>query len=622
MEENNNNIVVKDLLIKKITKQNKIFENSFKTYKNYFQKDKKYIQSYLYKNNNYNILTKKKSQIQFDNFRKNYDTLKLNENSTRINSIKLTRSTNCIKSKLEETMKSTESLNNSKILSKKKIINLKKILYPLNINNAKNKYNLFNPKRPTIINDKNINSEDCEDSGLKRYLLKKFKLVGNKTHIENTILFKKQKKTDKKYFSLTNIQRYNDLINFKTFRKNLFNKDKNIEENISNISYNSSKKQLLKFIKNKNGIYILSKSCKPQFNKKRKQFFKKQLSKYNTIRHNNTHLYIHNFDNIKYKINKDNEKIDKKIKKSYSNLEILKNNLYSKRPNENTHEGLNELFYLYNKKRAKKDKIITNRILGEENDNIPIAEMIYNLDNDIDKNKKYNIINSKNITYLAQKKVNKLFHDLLIFQLPKLSNEKYNRNILYDIFIEFKNLLLLSMMKNKDINIDKKGIDFNTFFNCNTKINQQGKIIAKKIFQIFNNKTETKYMKLNNYIDGMLKMKDTNKENKLDLFFEMLNNNSDGCLTYDDIYKLSIICLQKLTLNIEDEYNFEKYKKENDKDLKIVAGLAEYFCKMIFKLVKIDINEKIPIKLLKKMIIQGGEQADYIELLFGSANFI
>ena len=178
------------------------------------------------------------------------------------------------------------------------------------------------------------------------------------------------------------------------------------------------------------------------------------------------------------------------------------------------------------------------------------------------------------------------------------------------------------MTKNKDINIYKKGIDFNTFFNCNTKINQQGKIVAKKIFNIFNNKMETKYMNINNYVDGMLKMKDINKENKLDLFFEMLNNNSDGYLTYDDIYKLSIVCLQKIALNIEDESDFVKYQKENDdKDLKIVEGLAEYFCKMIYKLVNIHINQKIPLKLLKKMIIQGGEQADYIELLFGSANF-
>ena len=46
------------------------------------------------------------------------------------------------------------------------------------------------------------------------------------------------------------------------------------------------------------------------------------------------------------------------------------------------------------------------------------------------------------------------------------------------------------------------------------------------------------------------------------------------------------------------------------------------YINLVFKLVNIDINEKIPLELLKKMIMQGGEQADYIELLFGSSNFI
>ena len=616
MEEDNNNIVVKELHLKKVIKPKKIYKNSFVAFRNYYPKDKNNIQSFLFKDNNY---TNKKS-IKSSNF----DNLIINDNSTRIKSVKLTNSSNFIKSKLEELNKSNESLNKSKILSKKKIINLKNIFYSMNANNLNNKYNLNSPKKSPIFNNKNINSDDSEeDLGLKRYLLTKFKLAGNTDYKNKDLVLGKTNKTHKKYFSLTNIQRYNDLINFKILRKNLFNGKEEKEDNINNISNNSNKAQLMNFIKNKNGIYLLSQSCKPEFNEKRKIFFKKQLNKYNTIKQHNSHLDMQSFDNIKTKMNKENKKMGKKIKKTFSKLEILKNNLMLKRPNENTNKGLDELFYLYNKKRAEKHKIITNRILGEEND-IYIAEMMNNIKNDKKTKNNFNVINnSKNITYIAQKKVDKLFHDLLIFQLPKLSNEKYIRKVLYDIFIEFKNILLLSIMKNKDINIYDKGIDFNTFFNCNTKINQQGKIIAKKIFQIFNNKIETKYMKLNNYIDGMLKIKDTNKENKLDLFFEMLNNNSDGFLTYNDIYKLSIICLQKITLNIEDEYDFEKYKKENnDKYLQIIEGLAEYFCKMIFKLVNIDINEKIPLELLKKMIIQGGEQADYIELLFGSSNFI
>ena len=77
-----------------------------------------------------------------------------------------------------------------------------------------------------------------------------------------------------------------------------------------------------------------------------------------------------------------------------------------------------------------------------------------NVKNDKKTKKNFNIINnSKNITYIAQKKFDKLFHDLLTLQMIKLSNEKFIRRVLCDIFIEFKNLFLLSMMKNKDIDI-------------------------------------------------------------------------------------------------------------------------------------------------------------------------
>ena len=76
-------------------------------------------------------------------------------------------------------------------------------------------------------------------------------------------------------------------------------------------------------------------------------------------------------------------------------------------------------------------------------------------------------------------------------------------------------------------------------------------------------------------------------------------------------------------INLETMDDFEKAKKDknNHKSISVIENLADFFSKMIFKLVNIDIKEKIPLKLLKKMIIQGGEQADYIEFLFGSGNF-
>ena len=589
MKNYNDNNMENEIKFNTIIKPKNIIKKAFITFRSDKIKNRISIQPYLLKKNK---LQKKKTI--------NFDSTKYNNYSTKINNL----SSNLIKSAIEESLKSLETSSTNRLFSKKKLVNLK------NIFNSDNKNDIFDSYINSPIIKKNVENEDL---GLKRYLLTKFKLAGNPNYKDSfTSNFRK---SNQKYFSFMDIQHYyNNFIKFKTIKKNLFKNKK--EEDLSDTSLNTTISPK-KFLKDKNGIYLLNNTCRPNFNKYRKTFFKKQLNKYSCKKHHNSHLNIFkNFEKVKNKINSDNKVMSKKVKKAFSELDIIKKDIYSKK------QSIEQLFYTYNKKRGIKEKIITNRILGEKNENNTFIEMSNNSEKENAKKKKFSIINSKNITFMAEKKVNKLFHDLLIFQLPKLPKKKYIRKVLYDIFIEFKNLLILSMMKNKDINIYKKGIDFNTFYNCNTKINQQGKIIGKKIFEIFNNKTDTKYMNLNHYIDGMLKIKESNKENKLDLFFEMLNNNSDGCLTYDDIYKLSIICLQKITLNIEDEADFEKYIKENDdKDIKIVEGLAEYFCKMIFKLVSVDIKEKIPLKLLKKLIIQGGEQADYIELLFGSSNF-
>ena len=603
MKENNCEKIINEHDIKRIFKQKNFSENSFNTFRNFYHSDRSSIKTYIYKD-------KMKNKNYFFN-NNNFNTTRINENSTKLNSIKLTNSSNFIRSRIEESTKTRETCDKN---HKQKIINLKNIFN----SNHKIKNNiLYSSKSSIIVNNKNKYTKE-DKSGIKRYLLRKFNLIGNIQNKEKTFHIV----SHRKYFSLTNIQRYSDLIKFKSIKKKLFNnsiKNEKKEINLNNISLYENKAQK-DFLKDVNGIYLLKK-FNLNFSKNRKEYLRKKLNKLNKTKIHKSHLDIYdNIETIKLKINEDNNNMKKNIENEFSELSTLKNSYNAKRPNENTHKGLEQLYYLYNKKRAKDEKIVTNRILDDEEKYSNLAEMMPLKDKKINNNIK--IINPHNIIYIAQNKVNKLFHDLLIFQLPKLPEEKYIRKVLYDIFIEFKNLLLLSMMKNKDIDIYKKGIDFNTFFNCNTKINQQGRIIAKKMFQVFNNNMDTKYMNLNSYIDGMLKIKDSNKENKLNLFFEILDNNSDGCLTYDEIYKLSIICLQKITLNIEEEDDIEKLKNDNNKnDIEIVKGLAEYFCKMIFKLVNIDIKEKIPTKLLKKMIIQGGEQADYIELLFGSSNF-
>ena len=371
------------------------------------------------------------------------------------------------------------------------------------------------------------------------------------------------------------------------------------------------------FIKNKFGIYLYKRKY---INEHYSFLIKGETSKIiNNKKEKKPKIDIFNyFNKLKANFLEENKAMRKKIKSSYSALEYKKKLVNEKKDNIYTPKGFRKLFFEFNKQSAKKENILTNLYI---NPNKNPSKKLYTFGEKIEASK---IINENNIANLAINKVNKLYHDLLIFQLPNLDEKIYIRKILYDIFIEFKNMLTLSMMKNKNINIYKKGLDFETFYNCNTKINQQGQILAKRIFKIFNNKSDTKFMPFENYVKGMLKLKNTDKENKLNLFFDLLDENSKGFMTYDDIYKFGIISLQKITLNLETMEDFEKAKKNKDKkmDVEVIENLADYFSRMIFKLVNIDIKENIPLKLLKKMIIQGGEQADYIEFLFGSGNFV
>ena len=77
-----------------------------------------------------------------------------------------------------------------------------------------------------------------------------------------------------------------------------------------------------------------------------------------------------------------------------------------KRPDENNKNGLEELIYLYNRKRAKKENIITNRVIDDNNS----VNYFNKMKNQI---KKYNDLNKNNIVLIEQKKVDKLFHDLI-----------------------------------------------------------------------------------------------------------------------------------------------------------------------------------------------------------------
>ena len=536
-------------------------------------------------------LLKKKKEISKNNNINNNDinTIFSNDNSLRnSNSFNLN---NFNKSKILGTSNSTQ---NNKILTKStKYVDLKSIF----INSPRNtSSNNFFPKKISNIK--------------KHYMIK-----NNQNENFKSSLLKRNKGLLNNRFSYSNILRYNDFIKF-----DKINKAKSINSDTNNNETSkSSMTERVKssFLKDQNGMYLYKNKYINEYFSFIKKYDLNQFIKERRQKKTKKEIFDY-FNKLKTNFLKENNIIRKKIKSSYSSLENKKNEINYKNSIINSSKEFRKIFISFNKERAKKEKIKTNIYLNESKN--PNAEKYDNLDNETISCK---YINDNNVTYYAINKIDKIYHDLLVFNLPDLDNKIYIRKLLYDIFIEFKNMLLLSMAKNRNINLEKNCLDLDSFYNCNTKVNQQGLIVAKKLFNVFNNKSDNKYLSLENYVNGMLILKDSSRENKLNLFFDMLDENSKGYMTYDDIYKFGVISLQKITFNFEsiDDYNKAKNNK-NNMDIKIIETLADYFSRMIFKLVNIDIKGHIPLELLKKFVLQGGEQADNIEFLFGSGNFV
>ena len=103
-------------------------------------------------------------------------------------------------------------------------------------------------------------------------------------------------------------------------------------------------------------------------------------------------------------------------------------------------------------------------------------------------------------------------------------------------------------------------------------------------------------------------LNDKNKENRLNLFFDLLDENSNGCFSYDEIYKFSLICLQKMTLNIDDEID------TTSQDFIFQTDLIVQTFKFMFNSNKSTNSENLKnyIKIVEQLFLQQIYLSDFI----------
>jgi len=526
------------------------------------------------------------------------------------------------KFKNKNTPLKTESNKKSSITFDRTNFTKNKSFEKLNFNEVLNfNFGLQNPAQLKVINTTVLTMNSPEKNNNNQN-------SSNKNSIKKSPLFNKS--TNSKF----NKTKY--LIGYSFTNRKEKSTKKNKKEKLISLD---------KYFKNKNGILRLPRLSSVPKNKK---ILSKNIYLNDTGDKNMTmikkSIEEKDFNKLKQLIEQDNDLMNQQISARLKRLEETKEKYKLERPNEDTEEGLEKLFEKYNTKRAKEKNIKTNLSLKKKEDNNSLINigtkeksdfyMKYRFNNILmdtkgnprlllkleeEKNRPEKITDFEIATLAnrANRKVEKCFPDLCAFNLPKVlrQNKEYNLKLLYDVFIEFKSLLKCGMVHNKNLNLDKQGIDFDTFFNCNTKINQQGIALSKKIFKAFNNKTNINYMSWQNYFEGMMKIKDQNIDNKLDLFFQILDENGDGSFDYNEVYNLSLISLQRV---IPPDKNYGKL--EDDKE-NITHILAEFLTKFVFELCGIETDGDIPIDLLRAKMDEKNEQSDYLEFFLCADNF-
>ena len=345
-------------------------------------------------------------------------------------------------------------------------------------------------------------------------------------------------------------------------------------------------------------------------------------------------LIFFNENDMKKRIEDSNKKSEKKT-----------NKFLSKRVNEETFQGLNNLMRRYNDIRGKRYKIEIHQnmksvlqkmeddvkegtkgifsaylnklqILSKKDSEYEIDEdKFYDTEKNLEKKLQKSIIhkNIQKINDMAHhtiREIDKYYPDLISMNIPAVlkAYPKLKRRVFYDIFIQYKNLLTLCICVNKDLKKINKGLDFPTFFNCLPQMKSQGHLQAMKLYKTLN-KLNTDYLNWEEFMQGMLSMKSNNISDKIDIFFNVIDADGNGLLSFDEVYEISKQSLQR-TLG-----------DKNDDDDEVVNCLATYFANLIFQLVDMPIDDEIPMDKIKEKILEGQSAAGYLEMFICADSF-
>ena len=217
---------------------------------------------------------------------------------------------------------------------------------------------------------------------------------------------------------------------------------------------------------------------------------------------------------------------------------------------------------------------------------------------------------SNNFYYTLNNKLNEHYPHLMVFNVKNMLSKykNYDRKNLYQIFVLYKNLITLCYSLNQNDLILDYGIDFETFYKCVQEISEEKEEFTQKLFMQVDKK-KIGLLSLDDFIEGMSFIQNTDLKEKLDLFLKVLDERGNGTLDYNEVKD---ICRDSIKRNM---FDLDSKKKPCD----ALEELATFFAKFIFQLVNVDITQPLELEKIKSAIISGNNtEAPYLEMFCGA----
>ena len=349
-------------------------------------------------------------------------------------------------------------------------------------------------------------------------------------------------------------------------------------------------------------------------------------------------------DDIEYEdyiIYSDNEEKKELIKESILNSCYLKNDFFLYLSNKNTEKKLSELKpkLKYNKPFDLRESykkftynfdILLEKYKKEVQKQLKINPKIYKISN-IDSK-----VNSHNLQYpkdkltklymnrkqkkpfireqlknsfytTINKNVTKYYTPFILYNIPKLLSEfkNYTRHRLYEIYTQYKDLVVMSYAKNKSDFILKCGVDFDTFWYCVEQLSDEKKKYVEKIYNQIN-RSKLCVLNMKDFLRGMYFIQNSEITEKLDLFLKALDFSGKGVITYKEAVE---ICKDSIQRNLSEK------KQYTENNIYALNELSQFFANFIFKLIGVDTSQVLVLNDLKKAILEKNNEFNEIEYL-------